>query len=198
MAEILGFITHYGTWNCQALSVRLPPRVWSPGGPSRQGHCWTLPGQGFPFPNPLGPFLARIKGWVVPPDHLSPRPHPLAWSPLSREHGRKCSPEGSTPGAWSVTSSPHTLLPQVGAMPGGAGPPARHPPYILPAPCLPGLPPALPTTQAASLDLQSPPGPPLPFRRGTTPQVPGLRAQASPHQRFCGSSTGLSSLQGLK
>lgn len=186
MAEILGFITHYGTRNCQALSVRLPPRVWSPGGPSRQGHCWTLPGQGFPFPNPLGPFLARIKGWVVPPDHLSPRPHPLAWSPLSREHGRKCSPEGSTPGAWSVASSPHTLLSQVGAVPGGAAPsPGTLPTSFLPPASLGFLPPC-------------PPPRPLPWTyshlqahlchsaEGSHPRSPGCEHNQVPISAFVG------------
>ena len=48
------------------------------GGSSMQGRCWTLPGQGFSLLNPLGPFfgnrkLGKNKGWVVPPDHLTPR-----------------------------------------------------------------------------------------------------------------------------
>lgn len=175
-----------------------------PGGILHTEPLLDPPRAGLLTPEPTGPFfgnrkLGKNKGWVVPPDRLTPphSPHPGLVSPELGAMGGSALLRAASQVLGASLHHPALCFPRWEPYQEVLPSPPSTLPYILPAPSLPGLPPALATTQAASLDLQSPPGPPLPFHRGTTSHFPGLQAQTSPHQPIRGSSTGLSSLQGL-
>ena len=105
--------------------------------PWRTLHAGPLPDPpraGLPISESTGPFFGKPDTWQELRGGWSlliiSAPAPVPWPALPRagSSGRKCFPAGSTAGAWSTASSPRTLLPQVGAVPGGAAPAARRPP----------------------------------------------------------------------